>query len=202
MFEQIEQVLGRIDFNSITDSRKEELQSLVSYISEKNSKGEPIRLNFICTHNSRRSQLAQVWAMVAARNCQVLIESFSGGVEVTECNPRTIRSLERLGFKVEFKEEVNPKYAVYYSSDASPIILFSKLFDDAANPNSGFAAVMTCSDADENCPVVTGCEQRISLRYNDPKFYDDSPMEDSMYDYRSFQIATELLYVFSRIKEV
>ena len=78
--------------------------------------------------------------------------------------------------------------------------MFSKLFDDKTSPTSGFAAVMTCSHADENCPIVPGCDQRISIRYDDPKKYDDTPLEKVMYDYRSFQIATEMFYVFSQVK--
>lgn len=199
MYTKIEQVIKLIDIDSISDSRKEELQVLIDYINSKRASNEPVRLNFICTHNSRRSQLTQVWADVAALHHNIPIESYSGGVEVTECNPRTIKSLERFGFEIEFEPKTNPEYKVSFSYGATPSLLYSKLFDDEINPTSGFAAVMTCSHADENCPFVPGCEKRISLRYDDPKTFDDSPLESAMYDYRSYQIATEMMYIFSKI---
>jgi len=199
MYIKIEQVIKLIDTDSISDLRKEELQVLIDYITSKRASNAPVKLNFICTHNSRRSQLTQVWADVAALHYNIPIESYSGGVEVTECNSRTIKSLERFGFEVEFEPETNPEFKVSFSYGADPSLLYSKLFDNEMNPTSGFAAVMTCSHADENCPFVPGCEKRISLRYDDPKTFDDSPLESAMYDYRSFQIATEMMYIFSKI---
>lgn len=196
---KIEQIVRLIDIDAITDQRKEELQVLIDYIIVKRRIDEPVKLNFICTHNSRRSQMAQIWATVAAHKYNVPINSFSGGVEVTECNPRTIKSLERFGFDIDVEPETNPEYKVSFAYGESDVVLFSKLFDDPINPASGFAAVMTCSHADENCPVVTGFEKRISLRYEDPKAFDDSPLESAMYDCRSFQIATEMMYVFSAV---
>lgn len=200
MFEKIHRVIALTEHEVITEARKAQLQALIDYINVKREKGEPVRLKFICTHNSRRSQFSQIWAAVAAHHFGIRVESFSGGVEVTECNTRTISSLMRMGFVLDSGEGMNPRYSVRFSNTAEPAILFSKLYDDAINPVGGFAAIMTCSNADENCPLVTGCEQRISLRYNDPKAYDDSPMEEVMYDYRSYQIATELMYVFSQVR--
>lgn len=200
MYGRIHSVIALTEHEAITEARKGQLQTLIDYINVKREKGEPVRLNFICTHNSRRSQFSQIWAAVAAHHFGIRIESFSGGVEVTECNTRTISSLMRMGFVIESGEGMNARYSVRFSNTAEPVILFSKLYDDAINPEDGFAAIMTCSHADENCPLVTGCEQRISLRYNDPKAYDDSPMEEVMYDYRSYQIATELIYVFSQVR--
>ena len=200
MNSKIQQVIDLLDLNAVSDERKLELQELIDFIDQKRNSRQPVRLNFICTHNSRRSQLAQMWANVAASKWAIPIESFSGGVEVTECNSRTIQSLERLGFEIEFDPKENPQYRVSFTAAQAPTILYSKLFDDPANPESGFAAVMTCSHADENCPVVPGCEKRISLRFDDPKLFDDSPLESAMYDCRSYQIATEMMYVFSKVK--
>jgi arsenate reductase len=81
-----------------------------------------------------------------------------------------------------------------------PIKTYSKLYDDAANAISGFAAVMTCSHADENCPYIAGAEARIPLRYEDPKAFDNTPEEAEKYDAHSLQIASEMLYVFSKIQ--
>jgi len=184
---------------SISDERKSLLQELIDYIKSKREKGQPIRLNFICTHNSRRSQLAQIWAQTAADYFEIPAFCYSGGVEVTACNERTIRSLERSGFIISKHGHSNPIYFILQDKDTRPIIVFSKLYDDVINPHGIFATIMTCSHADENCPFIPGAEARIPVRYEDPKDFDDTDLESTKYDERSQQIASEMFYVFSRV---
>lgn len=201
MYRHVEQVLEKIDLDSIASERKKDLEELSAYIQNKINKNEPVFLNFICTHNSRRSQFAQLWAKVAADHYGIEVESFSGGVEVTEFNPRAIDSINRFGFHVKKEGVENPNYLISWTDDFSGLKMYSKLYDSDENPSSGFAAIMTCSHADENCPYVTGCEQRFAIRYEDPKEFDDTPLQSAMYDSRSFQIATEMFYVFSKIEK-
>lgn len=183
--------------------RTETLQILVDYIQFKINQKLPVNLHFICTHNSRRSQLAQIWAQTMAYYFGIEIRCFSGGVEVTACNERTVDSLVRAGFQVQKNEHPdNPIYQVFYAKEKSPILAFSKLVDDPSNPVSDFAAVMTCAHADENCPVVLGAETRIPIRYEDPKTFDNTPQEAQKYDECSKQIASEMYWVFSRMKEL
>lgn len=185
----------------IREERKAILQVLIDYIQQKVDQNQEINLNFICTHNSRRSQFSQIWGKVAAAYHGLDINSYSGGVEVTAFNERAVASIKRFGFKVSKEGNGNPKYFVFFSDHEDPIVAFSKVFDDAANATKNFAAVMTCSHADENCPFIPGTEARIPVRYEDPKAFDDTEQETEMYDMRSLQIASELLYVFSRIKK-
>ena len=182
----------------ISEERKGLLQDLIAYIQNKLDADEEVNLNFICTHNSRRSQLSQIWAQVAAHCYDIVIHSYSGGVEVTEFNPRAVASMERFGFSVKKTGEQNPKYTVSFADGVS-LECFSKIFDDPHNPNKDFAAVMTCSHADENCPFIPGAEARIPLRYEDPKVYDNTELESIKYDERSLQIASEMFYVFSKV---
>ena len=184
---------------SISDERKSLLQELIDYIKSKREKGQPIRLNFICTHNSRRSQFSQIWAQTAADYFEIPAFCYSGGVEVTACNERTIRSLERSGFIISKHGHSNPIYFILQDKDTRPIIVFSKLYDDVINPHGNFATIMTCSHADENCPFIPGAEARIPVRYEDPKEFDDTDLESIKYDQRSQQIASEMFYVFSRV---
>lgn len=200
MYANIQQVIDKMNFDSILDSRKSELAVLIKFIQSKKDDSVPVLLNFICTHNSRRSQFSQVWAQVASDYFNVSAKCYSGGVEVTAFNERAVASLERFGFKISSEGQGNRMYELVWSANSTPITMFSKLYDDAVNPTSGFAAIMTCSHADENCPFVAGCEKRIPIRYEDPKNYDDTPLESAMYDYRSFEIATEIFYIFSKIK--
>ena len=184
---------------NIPSSRKVLLTEIIDYIKSKIDNNQEINLNFICTHNSRRSQLSQVWAKVASVYYGIEINSYSGGVEVTAFNERAIDSLVRSGFSVLFENSINPKYEISYAENENSIIAFSKLFDDDFNKADYFAAIITCSDADENCPYIPKAEKRIALRYDDPKSYDDTPIESEKYDERSLQIASEIFYVFSQI---
>lgn len=184
---------------TISEDRKAVLQVLIDYIQKKVDQDQDINLNYICTHNSRRSQFSQIWGKVAAAFHGIDINSYSGGVEVTAFNERAVASIKRFGFKISKKGEGNPKYFIFYSDDDDPIVAFSKVYDDAANAPKGFAAIMTCSHADQNCPFIPGAEARIPVRYKDPKAFDDTEQETEKYDERSRQIASEMLFVFSKI---
>ncbi|MCT4562571.1 MAG: protein-tyrosine-phosphatase [Crocinitomicaceae bacterium] len=194
----IQKFIQSLSFESILPNRMDELNVLVAYIQKKLDVGQPVILNYICTHNSRRSQFSQLWSQVNAAYFSIPVQSLSGGVEVTEFNSRAIESLKRFGFEITASDEDNPRYEIGWGQEL-PMIMFSKLYDDEVNQSDAFAAVMTCSHADENCPIVHGCDQRISLRYEDPKVFDNTPLEGEKYDERSTQIATELKYVFSKI---
>ena len=185
----------------ISEERKAVLQQLIDYIQLKKAGHQEVKLNFICTHNSRRSQFSQIWGKTAADYYGIAFSSYSGGVEVTAFNERAVASIERAGFRVTKKENgSNPYYFIFNSEDGDPITTFSKVYDDPANAQTGFAAVMTCSHADENCPFIPGAEARLPVRYDDPKAFDGTPEEADKYDERCRQIATEMFYVFSQIK--
>ena len=192
------------EFDQILGERKVALQELAGYVRSRAKAGKPARFTFICTHNSRRSHLSQIWAAAAADFYNVRgVESFSGGTEATAFNPRAIAAIERAGLKVEKTEEgKNPRYAVRFRETPTPLICFSKVYKDAPNPKDDFCAVMTCSQADKNCPVVAGCSLRVAIPFEDPKVSDDTPEEGATYDARCQQICREMLYVFSQAKAV
>ena len=175
------------------------LEEMAQYLREKLITGQEIRLNFICTHNSRRSQFSQIWGQTAAAYYGIEVFCYSGGVEVTAFNPRAVAAIQRDGFKVVQKEGENPICFVLFSDDSEPIVAFSKVFDDSVNATKEFAAVMTCDHADENCPFIPGAEKRFPLRFEDPKSFDDSHLEEKMYSERSHQIGAELFYLFEKV---
>lgn len=191
--------IANLPFAAISTERLQLLDEMAVYLQEKISKRKEIRLNFICTHNSRRSQFSQIWAQTAAAYYGIEAYCYSGGVEVTAFNPRAVAAIQRDGFKVVKKEGENPLYFVFYSEEEDPIVTFSKVVEDAVNATKEFAAVMTCDHADENCPFIPGAEKRFPLRFEDPKAFDDSPLEEKMYSERSHQIGAELFYLFEKV---
>lgn len=180
--------------------RRAALDRLAIDLAERLRRGR-LLLTFICTHNSRRSHLAQIWAQVAARRFHLsAIETFSSGTEATAFDRRAVAALERAGFQVTITEPGrNPVYAVRANGDAAPMLCFSKKFGEPPNPQSGFVAVMTCSSADAACPVVSGAAARVVLEYEDPKAFDGTAREAQAYDERCAQIAREMLYLFERV---
>ncbi len=189
------------DFCSINPERKILLEKISQYIQQKKQEHKPIQLVYVCTHNSRRSHFGQIWAQVAAHYYKVSnVQTFSGGTESTAFNVNAINAIMRIGFKIKkTTDTVNPIYHLYFDETEKPIECFSKVYNDDVNPKNEFAAIMTCSDAEENCPFIPGVELRIGTTYDDPKAFDNTPLQDAKYDERCKQIALETLYVFSKI---
>lgn len=202
LYKNILNEIENLNTHSISEDRKLVLNSLIEYIQSKISSKNIINLNFICTHNSRRSHLSQVWAQTMAYYFNVeKVFSYSGGTEATALFPSAAEALKESGFQIKkLSDESNPVYAIKNSNVLPPVIGFSKTFDDSFNPSNNFAAIMTCDSANEACPFVPGSEKRIPLTYEDPKAYDGTNQQAEKYLERSLQIATELKYVFSNIK--
>lgn len=192
-----------LQFDQIPTERKTLLMQLTRFIQQ-SPVGRPVYLNFICTHNSRRSHIAQLWAQAAAHYFGVKdIVCISGGTEATAFNPRAVKAMKEVGFQITIERPGdNPMYQVSYSASTSSLAVFSKKYDDPFNNNPGFAAVMTCSHADENCPLVLGAKARIAITYDDPKEFDGTPLESAKYAERVQQIGREMLYSFSQLKLV
>jgi arsenate reductase len=201
LFLEIEKLINNLNPQTILSERKAILQPLTDFIQSKVSNNQEIRINFICTHNSRRSHLSQVWAQTMANYFNIKnVYCYSGGTEATALFPMVAETLKNSGFQIKtISKSQNPIYSIKYAATEHPIIGFSKKLDDDFNPNSEFAAIMTCNSANEACPFVPGAEKRIPITFEDPKAFDNTPQQAEKYNERSMQIATELFYVFSQI---
>ena len=190
------------NFNDIPKERKAKLKEIALYLQPKIREGKKANLVFICTHNSRRSHMGQLWAYAAAEYYGIKgVSNFSGGTENTAFNERAVRVLVKAGFDItKVTEGTNPIYAVKYADSEPVVSAFSKVYKDAPNPTADFAAIMTCSQADEACPIVVGASARFAIPYEDPKKADGQPNETEVYNERCKQIATEVLYIFSFVK--
>jgi len=201
LFQKLLTQINNIDEKSVIEQRKIILQPLIDYINLKHNNREEVRLNFICTHNSRRSHLAQVWAQTIAQYFNLRqVFCYSGGTESTSVYIAAVKALKQFGFEIDIiADNDNPVYSIKYSLNQLPIIGFSKRFDHPFNPKTDFAAILTCSDADEGCPFIEGADVRIPMTFEDPKAYDNTNLQSEKYIQRGLQIATELKYVFSKV---
>lgn len=205
MYQTIKECCNNLvtQFDNILPERKLILEKIANYISKKIELKQNVNLVYICTHNSRRSHFGQVWASVASNYYSVKnINTFSGGTEATAFNINAINALKRIGFNIKkINEKANATYHVYFEDNEKPVVCFSKVYDDTQNPSKDFAAIMTCGEAEENCPFIPNVDLRIATTYNDPKEYDNTPLQDEKYKERCLQIALETMYVFHLIKQ-
>lgn len=190
------------ELNQIPSDRKEYLNELVSYITEQQKAQKAINLVFVCTSNSRRSHMAQVWSQIASYYYDVKnVSTFSGGTEKTKVNKNALLALEKTGIVLQsHQQSENPVWLASIGFKFTPMVLFSKVYTDSTNPSQNFGAVMVCAEANESCPIVPGADFRLGLPYLDPKAFDNTPQQNEKYDERCRQIAREMFYVFSQIK--
>lgn len=201
MYSELSKTIEQLQ--NISEERKKVLQPLIDFVQQKTNNKQKININFICTHNSRRSHLSQIWAQVASAHFNIPnVNCYSGGTEETALFPKVAETLINQGFSIfKIAESNNPVYAIKYSDNALPIIGFSKKYTSSFNPVSAFAAIMTCSQADGGCPFIAGAEKRVPITYEDPKISDNTAEQSQVYAERSLQIATEMFYVFSKISQ-
>lgn len=191
------------EFDQIPAERKTRLQEIAAFVRAE--KGDSLQLLFVCTHNSRRSQLSQAWAAVGAAWYGVGgVTVQSAGIEQTAFNERAVAALLRAGFILQKKPRPQHQggllYGLVYGAAGEVVPeMYSKTIAQATEGSGRFLAIMVCSDADEKCPVVPGAAGRFSLPYMDPKESDGTPQETTTYDERCAQIAREELYLFSQV---
>ena len=186
---------------NISEDRKALLDKIAATISQKIANGEAVKMNFICTENSRRSHLSQLMSAAIVKHFGLPTETFSGGTKVSACNPRTISALKRAGFEIAPASGENPKYEVRFAADATPILAYSKLYDAPENPQDSFIAIMVCGHADENCPFIPNAEKRFAVTFNDPKVADDTDLEAATYDERLLEIGSQFYYLLNQVQK-
>lgn len=187
---------------NLTDERKLILIEISSFIIGELRSNKTVNLNFICTHNSRRSQLAQVWAHFAIDYFRLKnIFSFSGGTETTAFFSHTVKTLQEVGFEfhiLDFSHQ-NPVYEITSKKMNGNIIGFSKFYDHPINQKP-FIAITTCSDAEENCPFILEAIYRFHLPFNDPKLADNTSNVLETYQKTSQLMAGEIGFILENVR--
>jgi arsenate reductase len=187
---------------TLDENRKNLLQKIArSIVSTYKANNEQVHLNFICTHNSRRSQLGQVWAFFASHYFDLNITAYSGGTEVTAFHRNTVRTLKEVGFSFHIEEfsHQNPVYQISFPETRNYILGFSKTFDHSMN-KAPYIAITTCDSADQNCPYIAEAAERFHLPYVDPKVSDNTPEQSETYLKTNETIAAEMHYLFGLVK--
>lgn len=196
-------------YDMLDEPRATAGRKLADWIVENYRPGQPLAITCVCTGNSRRSILSATMVSVSAAYYGLSeIRGYSGGTKPSAFNERTVKTLREIGLDIASLGEeaargdavtANLKHRIRWGfapdDAAMESIEFSKKYDDAANPQSGFAALLVCSDAEEACPVIKGASVRIPLPYLDPKAYDGTAIEAHKYAERRDDIGRMMMSV-------
>jgi thioredoxin type arsenate reductase len=104
----------------------------------------PIRVLFLCTGNSARSQMAE--ALLRAQG-EGLFETFSAGTHPKGINPLTVKAMEEVG--IDVSDHTSKSLDIYLDDEFDYIIT-------------------VCDSANEACPTFPGDYQRIHWSFDDP----------------------------------
>ncbi|MEH0157406.1 protein-tyrosine-phosphatase [Limibacter armeniacum] len=183
------------DTLQIPEDRKQVLQETASHIISNST----VKLHFVCSHNSRRSQMAQLITEAIGQYYNINIEAYSGGTHATALNPRAAATLQRVGFDLKMAPGADiPQYSIQLGEET--FLMYSKKYDDMQNPKKDFIAIMVCSEADRACPIIPGATLRVALPYTDPRKFDGTEEEEKAYDIVCKQIARDLIYLMAKVK--
>ena len=191
------------ELGTVSAERREVLDEIAKDVAGRLEAGKRADMTFICSQNSRRSHMSQIWAATAAYYYGLdNVHTYSGGTHASACNCRTVAAMRRVGFDIQDATTgENPVYLVRYAADRPVIKAYSKLYNADGNPRRNFIALMTCSVADKSCPVVEGAVSRYPIHYMDPRLCDDTPTETTAYNERCREIAREMFYIMSEVRK-
>jgi arsenate reductase (thioredoxin) len=103
-----------------------------------------IKILFLCTGNSCRSQMAEGWARELKGDC---IEPYSAGIVAHGLNPCAVKVMSEAGVDI--------------SGQRSKTL--------AELPSKDFDCVITlCDDAQQNCPIFPGKAKVVHVGFDDP----------------------------------
>ncbi|MBT3344272.1 MAG: arsenate reductase ArsC [Gemmatimonadetes bacterium] len=114
----------------------------------------PVKVLFLCTGNSCRSQMAEGWARHLKR---AQIEAFSAGVETHGLNPRAVAVMAEAGVDITGQQSQH-------------IDEFAEISLDVV--------VTVCDRAAESCPVFTGGTRVVHHAFDDPPRLADNARTD------------------------
>ena len=200
--EYIKIILKNIDMG-LERNRKDKLIELDQVIKKNHEQQNIVKIIFICTHNSRRSQFSQVWAYISSLYFKLdFLEFYSGGTEVDSVNLNVINALRNSGLEIEKEQKDDKVYLLRPFKEDKGINLYSKKYSCKSNPTKHFIAIMTCSDADQMCPVIKGADKRMFLPYSDPRISEKTGLEKKTYEQINTVIAKEMFYLMKQLKKI
>ena len=108
------------------------------------SAAKRLKVLFLCTGNSCRSQMAEGWVRALKND---LIEPYSAGIEAHGLNPRAIRVMAEAGVDISGHRSTQVGDVMHIDFDY---------------------VVTVCGHAHENCPIFPGKARIVHAGFDDP----------------------------------
>jgi arsenate reductase len=112
-----------------------------------------VRVLFLCTHNSARSQMAEG---LLRHHADERFEAHSAGTEATHVRPLAVRAMEEAGIDISGQES---KTLERYLKEPFDYV------------------ITVCDDANETCPFFPGAKSRLHWSFEDPSGAEGSEQE-------------------------
>lgn len=198
--EELQTYIGEIEseFDFINLERKQELAKIVNYIIEQKKANQPIKLTFLSKDNTYRSQLSQIWLIVAAQYYQIGgINAFSAGYTPKQFSPKIVGALKRTGLLVEkLKGNQNDTYKISISKRSTPTLAFSKTYSNRLNPTKNYLAVFVNEVGSANHSfLANGAVKTIQLPYLTPVDFKKKETDRLAHDEQCRLFAKEMFYI-------
>lgn len=182
-------------FRTITHERKQVLDVMATELLSKHY------VVFTCKTNSRRTVLLQVWAQTGFYYYGLIDRNaFSIGDTVTPIYSGVANVLSDVGFYVNKLANADPNgYMISISKDFPESIVSSKSMLGTIDTASGLV-VNICDEKEPSGNVAK--YSVVHLPYSSPTPYEKTFREKLKYKQLNHQIALEMLYLSSRIREL
>ncbi len=105
---------------------------------------EKLKILFLCTGNSCRSQMAEGWAKALKSDT---VEAYSAGIETHGLNPNAVRAMREAGVDISGHKSQN--------------------VDEFKDMDFDYV-ITVCGNADENCPLFPGKAKIVHAGFEDP----------------------------------
>ena len=103
-----------------------------------------LKILFLCTGNSCRSQMAEGWCRYLKGDC---VEPYSAGIETHGLNPNAVKVMAEIGVDISGHK--------------------SQHIDEFKDVQLDFV-ITVCGHANEHCPVFTGKRKVVHVGFDDP----------------------------------
>jgi arsenate reductase len=142
------------------------------------SSGEKLKILYLCTGNSCRSQMAEGWTRHLKGDA---IEAYSAGVEPHRVDPRAVKAMGEVGVDISGQS--------------------SKHVDTLQGIEFDFVITL-CDQANESCPFFPGKTRRRHMGFDDPpRLAANAPSEEeAMAHYR--RVRDEIKTFVEKLPEV
>jgi ArsR family transcriptional regulator, arsenate/arsenite/antimonite-responsive transcriptional repressor / arsenate reductase (thioredoxin) len=147
--------------------------ALISPLPSLQAEYEPMRVLFLCTHNSARSQMAEALLRHLGNGN---IEAYSAGIHPTQLHPDAVRTMDEIGIDIRHQKSKSLR------------IFEGELFD---------YVITVCDQARENCPTFPDKAVALHWGFTDPTALEDEQQRIEAFKQTAEDLKSRIEYLLS-----